>query len=288
MKPFIFVFALMGFGLFYFSTPAEAQVASCERNADGHFVVPDQQGFANCYTAAETIGVTFKALYLCQGFPDILGGYKNCQDLKLTPFTKEVTQGFEYDSSFTMPLAGTYDHAVVVNGNEYTISGFATFDRPIQGGNQARPNGISSGRYCQPPSVDFSMYEALNQNAYALLSECSNTLPETPHKISFERDTMRATADFSNAYPNHNQITPGIGGAYLMNSAGDLAANNSEVEDIVYAVPLGAPTVITEEMTGAKMDIAMGYTLGVTFGCSVPVCVATILPGLVTPTISFE
>ena len=99
---------------------------------------------------------------------------------------------------------------------------------------------------------------------------------------------MRATAEFSNAYPNHNQITPGIGGAYLMNSAGDLAANNLEVEDIVYAFPLGAPTVITEEMTGAKMDIAMGYTLGVTFGCSGPVCVATIIPGLVTPTISFE
>jgi hypothetical protein len=73
-----------------------------------------------------------------------------------------------------------------------------------------------------------------------------------------------------------------------MNSAGDLAANNSEVEDVVYAVPLGAPTVITEEMTGAKMDIAMRYTLGVTFGCSGSFCNATIIPGLIFPAISFE
>lgn len=288
MKPLIFIFALIGFGFIYFASPAEAQVASCERNADGHFVVPDQQGFANCFTAAETIGVTFKALYLCKGFPEILAGYKNCENLNLTPFTKEVTQGFEYTSPFTMPLPGTYDHAVIVNGNEFSISGFATFDAAIQGGNQAQANGYSSGRYCQPPSVDFSMYEALNQGAYALLSECSNTLPETPHKITFERDTMRATAEFSNAYPNHNQITPGINGAYLMNRSGNLASNNEEVQDIVYAVRLETPDVITEDMTGANMDIAMGYTLGVTFGCEGGVCVATVLPGLVTPEINFK
>ena len=290
MKRFLYFTLSLGFGFLFFSLPASSQdvVASCERNSDGHFIAPNQEGFANCYTSASTIGVTFKALYLCKGYPEILTGFRNCQDLELESFSKEITPGFEYESRVLMPLEGTYDHAAVINGNQFSISGVATFDAAIQGGNQAQPNGCSSGRYCQPPSVDFSMYDALNQGAYALLSECSATLPETPHKINFERDTMRATAEFSNAYPNHDQITPGIGGAYLIDRNGGLAASNVDVEDIVYAFPLPTPTVITQAMSGADMDIAMSYTLGVTFGCSGAVCVATILPGLVTPSLNFR
>lgn len=286
----ISIFLIMGVvaSFVYFSSEAKADVATCDRDANGHFIVPDEEGFANCFTAADTIGATFKAIYVCKGFPEVLDNYRNCQDLELSEFTAEVSKGFEFDTTFAMPFPGTYDHVVVINGKDYTVSGYATFNEAIQGGNQALPNGISSGRYCQTPSVDFSMHQALNQEAYALLSECSDTEPETPHKIRFTRDTMRAIPDFTNAFPTHNEITPGIGGALLIDSNGVLATNSEDVQDVVYLVPLDDPIVITDTTQTAEITIAMDFTLGVTFGCDLPFCVATIIPGLLAPKLSFD
>lgn len=288
MRFFVFLVTAFVGSFILFSPEAKAAAATCEQDANGHFIVPDEEGFANCYTAANTIGATFKAIYVCKGFPEVLNNYRNCQDMKLAEFTAEVTRGFEYDTNFTMPLPGVYDHAVVVNGKDFTVSGYATFSGTIQGGNQALPNGISSGRYCQPPSVDFSMYEAMNQEAYALLSECSDTEPATPHKIRFTRDSMKAETGFTNAFPTHNEITPGIGGALLVDANGALATNNEDVQDIVYLVPLENPFVITETTQTADISIAMDFTLGVSFGCQNTFCVATIVPGLVAPVLSFD
>ena len=166
----ISIFLIMGVvaSFVYLSSEAKADAATCGRDANGHFIVPDEEGFANCFTAADTIGATFKGIYVCKGFPEVLVNYRNCQDLELSEFTAEVSKGFEFDTTFTMPFPGTYDHVVVVNGKDYTVSGYATFNEAIQGGNQALPNGISSGRYCQTPSVDFSMHQALNQALHRL------------------------------------------------------------------------------------------------------------------------
>lgn len=290
MKPFIFVFALLGFGLFHFSTPAEAQVAvaaSCDKNADGHYVVPNQVSIKTCYTDSSTIEVTFKAVYLCKGSPDILGGYKNCQNLNLTPFTKEVTQGFEYSSPFTMPLPGTYDHVVIINGVDYKISGVVTFDRSITGGSNAERNQYSLGRFCQPPSANVSFYD-INQGGFTLLSECSPTFPETLNTMTFKRDTLKGNGEFTNA-PTHNQINPGDA-IYLMDSSGNLAASNLDVVDIVYALKLPVAQVIAEATSGADMAIAMKYTMGVGFGYqSGPTGYnGLIFPGLVTPELNFN
>ena len=286
----ISIFLIMGVvtSFVYFFSEAKADVATCDRDANDHFIVPDEEGFANCFTAADTIGATFKGIYVCKGFPEVLDNYRNCQDLELSEFTAEVSKGFEFDTTFTMPFPGTYDHVVVINGKDYTVSGYATFNEAIQGGNQALPNGISSGRYCQTPSVDFSMHQALNQEAYALLSECSDTEPETPHKIRFTRDTMRAISDFTNSFPTHNEITPGIGNALLIDANGVLATNSEDVQDVVYLVPLENPIVITDTTQTAEITIAMDFTLGVTFGCDLPYCVATIIPGLLAPQLSFD
>ena len=290
MKPFIFVFALIGFGLLYFSTPAEAQVAvaaSCDKNADGHYVVPNQVSIVNCYTYSSKIDVTFKAVYLCKGSPEILAGYNNCEDLKLTPFTKEVTQGFEYSSPFTMPLPGTYDYAVIVNGVDYKISGVVTFDRSIIGGRNAEKNSYSQGRYCQPPSANVSFYD-YNQDGFTLLSECSPTFPETLNTLTFKRDTLVGDGTFTNA-PTHNQINPGDA-IYLFDSSGNLAASNLDVEDIVYVLKLPVAQVISEATSGADMAIAMKYTMGVTFGYQSGSTGynGIIFPGLVTPQFKFN
>jgi hypothetical protein len=286
----IFIFLLMSViaGFFYFSPEAKAAAATCNRDANGHFIVPDEEGFANCFAAADTIGATFKGIYVCKGFPEVLNNYRNCQNLELSEFTAEVSKGFEFDTTFAMPFLGTYDHAVVVNGKDYTVSGYATFNEAIQGGNQALPNGFSSGRYCQAPSVDFSMHQALNQGDYALLSECSDTEPETPHKIRFTRNTMKAISDFTNAYPTHNEITPGIGGALLVDANGALATSSEEVQDVVYLIPLDNPIVITDATQTAEITIAMDFTLGVSFGCDQAFCVAAIIPGLLAPKLSFD
>jgi hypothetical protein len=288
MHSFYFLFTAVLFSFVFFSPEANAIEATCDRDANGHFIVPDQEGFANCFTAADTIGATFKAIYVCEGFPEVMNNYRNCQDLQLAAFTAEVSKGFEYDTDFILPLPGVYDHAVVINGNDYTVSGYATFDGAIQGGNEALPNGISNGRYCQTPSVDFSMFEALNQGDYALLSECSDTEPVPPHKIRFTRNTMRAVAEFTNAFPTHNEVTPGIGGALLVNSDGALASNSGDVEDVVFLIPLEDPIVVTEATQTAEISIAMDFTLGVSFGCQGIVCVATIIPGLLAPELSFD
>jgi len=290
MKPFIFVFTLIGFGFLYFSTPAEAQgavAASCEKNADGHYVVPNQVSNVDCYTYSSAIEVAFKAVYLCKGSPDILAGYTNCEDLNLTPFTKQVTKGFEYSSPFTMPLPGTYDYVVIVNGVDYKISGVVTFDRSITGGSNAEKNRYSQGRFCQPPSANVSFYD-INQAGFTLLSECSPSFPETLNTMTFKRDKLKANGEFTNA-PTHNQINPGDA-IYLMDSSGNLAASNVDVEDIVYVLKLPVAKVISEATSRADMAIAMRYTMGVNFGYqSGPTGYnAIIFPGLVTPEFNFN
>ena len=78
------------------------------------------------------------------------------------------------------------------------------------------------------------------------------------------------------------------GGALLVNSDAALASNSGRVEDVVYLIPLEDPIVVTEATQTAEISIAMDFTLGVTFGCQGIVCVATIIPGLLAPQLSFD
>ena len=79
-----------------------------------------------------------------------------------------------------------------------------------------------------------------------------------------------------------------MGGALLVNSDAALASNSGRVEDVVYLIPLEGPIVVREAMQTAEISIAMDLTLGVTLGCEEILCVATIIPGLLAPQLSFD
>ena len=79
-----------------------------------------------------------------------------------------------------------------------------------------------------------------------------------------------------------------MGGALLVNSDAALVSNSGRVEDVVYLIPLEGPIVVREATQTAEISIAMDLTLGVTLGCEEILCVATIIPGLLAPQLSFD
>lgn len=250
MKKLLF-FMAFGVGLLLMPNQSEAQVGgTCSGgptniNIDGDRTSP--AATHTCVTDAIGMEYTFKALGVCEGFPDYANGLDNCYTVfnqevdvdLLTSNTPVAVDGF-------MPPAGTYDHFFAVTGNTFSLRGELTFNQAYL--SLGSGGAISEGQYCRPngsyktsliANVDpDDLSGALNSLSGGLPMICQSSSSQAGN-LTVEIDNVGVRGQSSTLNISGNQWEDGVDenspvNVVLLDANLGVAANADAVQDVLF------------------------------------------------------
>ena len=240
---------------------ADSHVSNCTITS-GVFAKSEPIGNGYCASAPNAYEVVAYEMYLCTSAPTaptttssmgLDNCFKNWESSGGSTLSVQQNQTIDVPGTMTRPPNGTYTHGVMLIDNTFGITMAMQFDDAV-----TAQDG-TSGIYCA--TVDGSGAYGSSNTIPTATSTCGASAI-IPGKFVEILTTFDSTFDASATADNLNGTSASITG-YLIDSSGNLAENDADVDKLMGAISFASAVNFTDLTTTLTMSFNVGEGMAI-------------------------
>ncbi len=240
---------------------ADSHVSNCTITS-GVFAKSEPIDNGYCASAPNAYEVVAYEMYLCTSAPTaptttssmgLDNCFKNWESSGGSTLSVQQNQTIDVPGTMTRPPNGTYTHGVMLIDNTFGITMAMQFDEAV-----TAQDG-TSGIYCA--TVDGSGAYGSSNTIPTATSTCGASAI-TPGKFVEILTTFDSTFDATATADNLNGTSASITG-YLIDSSGNLAENDDDVDKLMGAISFASAVNFTDLTTTLTMSFNVGEGMAI-------------------------